>query len=543
MTRPDNHTLRFACPRCMSPLKARLELAGTWQRCPRCQLRVKVPEKTLLSPPIEEYALREPETPPAVPPVVAPPVVPPPVASASPQARASPEAPPVGPVEQRSADEGLIRVQCLLCGTLMYATEDQIGQKITCPDCQVPAVVTRPIKAPPRQYRSASEIGEYALSGRSVRSAAGGPAEPQDGVTVSCPVCHSQLRAGLDQVGTKIACGDCGTVLIVPPPPPEAVAVQKADGPGEYGPAAGSDANVWGAAPANSTPAPVAEKPRVAAAVERALELDAERPKMPRWLFLDGTFTFPFTFGALAFTFVLATWVILPIWLGKTAIELAKVELATTFFGSAFVGAVAVVLGTMWFALASACALSVVRDTSNGCDKIETWPDLAFIDWIVEPLFLFNSISLSVLPCLGITWWTTRSVELTGWAALSGFFLFPIFLLSMLDKNSLLAVLSPAIFRTFWRAWTGWVRFYFLTALLMAALIGVSLAAYAVGPNCAVIAVAIGLGIGWMIYFRMLGRLAWFCTVRTAVVEPEEPEAKAKRSPDKNDALLEDDGP
>ena len=35
-------------------------------------------------------------------------------------------------------------------------------------------------------------------------------------------------------------------------------------------------------------------------------------------------------------------------------------------------------------AFASACGLAVVRDTGSGCDQIENWPDLAFVDWLLD---------------------------------------------------------------------------------------------------------------------------------------------------------------
>ena len=563
----------------MSHLKARLASAGTRRRCPRCQLLVKVPEKTLLAPPIEEYAVKQEKTPlpsgqPAYIPVTCPtcrtrvystaelvgqelicpdcgtrmvvpppPVVAPPVAPIAAKVYALREDTPSRPVEQRTTEEGLIRIACLVCGTMMYATDDQVGQKMVCPDCQVPLIVQRPVKAPPKQFRSAAEIGDYPLAGESGRSEARPPVAEPHAVTVPCPICDTQLHATLAQVGAKITCPECGTVVIVPPPPPPpAAAGQEGQWSGEYGLAGWSGPNIWESEPAGGTPSAATGKPHAPAVNDRLLELDEERPQLPRWLFLGGTFTFPFTFGAAAFTFVLATWAMLPIWLGKKAIDLA-IASKDTWIGSPIFVALAAVLGAMWFALASACALAVVRDTSNRCDKIQNWPDMAFIDWLFEPLFLFNGVCLSVLPGIGLAWLSTGSVELTVEVVVSAFFFFPVVLLSMLDKNSPLTVISAAVCRTFWMAWTGWVRFYFLTAVLAAAIVAIVIEAFDLGLLWGVIAMAIGLGVGWLIYFRMLGRLAWYCTERTAVAEPEEPEAEPGTSPDEDDSILPDDEP
>ena len=52
------------------------------------------------------------------------------------------------------------------------------------------------------------------------------------------------------------------------------------------------------------------------------------------------------------------------------------------------------------------------------------------------------------------------------------------------------------------------------------------------------IALAIALGAVWLIYFRLLGRLAWYCTDRTAIAEPEA--APAETSPDADASMAED---
>jgi DNA-directed RNA polymerase subunit RPC12/RpoP len=562
----------------MSPLKASQASAGTQKRCPRCQFMVKVPDKTSLAPPGEAYSLKQesplsagqpayiPVTCPTchtrvygtldlvgqeltcpdcgtrmvVPPPSPPPVVAPPVAAAVAEGYDTRPATSAGPVEPRTAEEGLIRVQCLLCGTMMYATEDQIGQKISCPDCQVPTVVQRPVERPPKQFRSASEIGDYAVVGESGPRGAGPPTVGQGGVTVSCPLCRTQLHAALDQVGAKIVCPACGTPVIVPPPPPEALG-QGMDAVGEYGLAGWGAEDIWTKEPAS--PSPVAGEPDMVDDTDRPLELDEERPVLPRWPFLTGTFTFPFVVGPLAFTFVLATWVMLPIWLGLSAVELAKIASHATWVGSALLGGVAVVLGAMWFALASACALAVIRDTANGCNKIQNWPDMTFVDWLFEPLFLFNSVCLSVLPGVGVSWLLTRSVDVTAEVIVSAFFFFPPVLLSMLDHNSPLLAFSPAVCRTFWRAWWGWVRFYFVSAALTAAVVAMVIKAFTFGTLWGVIAAGIGLSVGWLAYFRMLGRLAWYCTERSVVAEPEEPDAATKKRSADDDSPVSDNEP
>ncbi len=169
----------------------------------------------------------------------------------------------------------------------------------------------------------------------------------------------------------------------------------------------------------------------------------------------------------------------------------------------------------------------MLRDTGAGCDKIENWPDIGFIDWALEALYLFNSLGLSLLPGVALAWWWGRSGELPADmifapSAAAAFLLFPVILLSMLEKNSLVAVISPAVCRTFWMATNGWLTFYFMTAMLLAAAGIVVLTIFAADSRYGLIAAAVALSLVWLIYFRLLGRLAWYCTDRSAVAEPDD---------------------
>ena len=242
----------------MASLKVSPALAGKRRRCPRCQLVLEVPRKSRSTVRGEEYPLSQETGPspagqPAYIPVICPvcrtrvyttvelvgqklvcpdcgtpTVVPPPALPAAPVA-----APVAGegyplceeassvPRDEDVAEEVTIRLNCLRCGTMMYAAEDQIGQEIVCPDCDLPAIVRRPAERPPKKPpRSAGEIGEYAMAEAGDRAAASPEAAKLTYVAALCPVCHTRLHATLDQVGGKLVCPDCGTATVIPPPPP-----------------------------------------------------------------------------------------------------------------------------------------------------------------------------------------------------------------------------------------------------------------------------------------------------------------------------------
>jgi hypothetical protein len=179
----------------------------------------------------------------------------------------------------------------------------------------------------------------------------------------------------------------------------------------------------------------------------------------------------------------------------------------------------------MCFALASACALAVVRDTADGSERITSWPGLDFLDYLIEPLYLFNSLCVSVLPGAAL------SGLLVGGGLLGGLLtpaiailLFPIVLLSMLESNSPLGAVSWPVLRTLGAACRGWAAFYLASAALLAATGAVAAIALGIGGLFGEFVAATTLTAAWFIYFRLLGRLAWYCADRMARDEPEEDE-------------------
>ncbi len=201
----------------------------------------------------------------------------------------------------------------------------------------------------------------------------------------------------------------------------------------------------------------------------------------------------------------------------------ATVDSELNMMASALFGTGALVLGVLWFVLAAACGLAVVRDTAAGCDKIENWPDMAFFDWMLEPLYVFGSACLALLPTAGLMCWFESSREMTFALALGGlFFLFPILLLTTLENGSPFAAVSLPVYRTFVTAWKGWVRFYLLSAAMLTVSAVLVLKTFSVSVLWGMIVGVTALALVWLFYFRLLGRLAWYCTDHSMVFLPEE---------------------
>ncbi len=370
----------------------------------------------------------------------------------------------------------------------------------------------------------------------------------QDLLRFSCPQCLARLTVPAALAGRRTRCSHCQAAFKVPfptgeaavedyPLSPEAQAVPRPAGEtGEYAlveeahHAAGEDYRLAGGAEATaSETAPAAD------GLTPPPEPVYQRPVLPRRPLLSGTFSFPYSRGARLYAAGLA--------LGA-AVVLASVRECRedVLILCAIYLVVSVMLGVMWFALASACALAVVRDTANGCDEVQTWPGLAIFDWIADLVYPFTALCASMLPGAALGWLLAR-LGLPGdvVASLVVFFLFPIVLLSMLDNDSPLGTVSAPVWHTLRIAGRGWAGFYLATAALLAA---AGAAFWAVGRAGAFLQTAGGgliLAAVWVIYFRLLGRLAWYCADRSALAEPEETTPETGEGPDDELAAGADD--
>jgi DNA-directed RNA polymerase subunit RPC12/RpoP len=415
-----------------------------------------------------------------------------------------------------------ISVICPICRTRMYGTIEQVGQTLTCPDCGTAAVVPPP-PAVAKATAVPAPVDVYPLAGE--REPAAGAARPsqQGYVAVICHRCQTRLTATLDQVGDTLLCPDCGMANVVPAPPQRPKRKPADEAQALYGLAK---------VPQEETsPSPVpAEEPAVR---DWRLAPTSEKPVLPRWPFITGTFSFPFFPGNLARIVVLTVWSLAADALVTESIELGGVSDPRATFLSAIFGAVTLMVTIGWFVFASACALAVVRETANGCDRIVEWPGLAFIDWFLEPLYLFDALCVSVLPSAGLMGYLALSGRPAQAAPLvSTFFFFPLVLLSMLEKSSPLAAISWPVFRSLGTAWRGWAGFYLAAVALLAAAGNVVLAVRRAGEFWGIIVSSPVIVIVWFIYFRLLGRLAWYCGEHGGV----EAEADAEENADQEHA-------
>ena len=78
--------------------------------------------------------------------------------------------------------------------------------------------------------------------------------------------------------------------------------------------------------------------------------------------------------------------------------------------------------------------------------------------------------------------------------------------------RSPLGVTSWPVCQTLWQAWRGWATFYLVAAALLATAGIILVEAFPSEAFWGTIIAVTAETAAWFIYFRLLGRLAWYCT-------------------------------
>lgn len=547
MAHSDNTSLHFTCPRCMSSLKSPPNLAKSKHRCPRCQLVIEVPEQSRKPVKADGYGLQHdagprPTAQPAYIPVIchvchtrmygAPEqigqalvcpdcgtatVVQPPTGSPHPAAKhvTLEEYPLLDEVHPAAGDrhayeKSLIRVMCDRCNTMMYAEANQVGQKLICPDCGTSTIVPRPDD---KLAKKPHEIDQYPLVNEVDRTAGEKPAGEQSYIVACCSLCQTRLDVSLDQAGRTLTCPDCGRPVVVPSK------VETGQGRG-----ARDTSTTWHEPPEPPArpefvpnrdyrdPKMLAEREAERIEQERAARLGT-RGIPPLQLFFAGTFTFPFSPEPLGRSLSLMGFAILtPVMLGFGLGDFgANIGL---WIGQLFVVLCAAGLLLAWIVTASAFGLAILRGTADGVDVIRHYPNVLALEGLLEPVYLVFAVIYGATPGMFLlSWWQPSGISGILGIGISQLLFTPICLLSMLEANTLLNPFSPPVWRSVIHSWLAWAIFYVLSFALIIAMIAIQTAAVALGgPILGIIVAGVTVTMAWIVYFRLLGRLAWFCS-------------------------------
>jgi hypothetical protein len=315
-----------------------------------------------------------------------------------------------------------------------------------------------------------------------------------------CPHCAEQLPIVPGRIGRQTICPSCKRPVEVPKP--------RRAAPGDVFGLEGDTAG-------HRTVAKAIERVAVDDQAE-AEEDELRRPTMEWNLFLGG-FGFPWTPSAVMRWGLISIWAVMAGWLAAKAWEVGVGNMYSAVAGT-LTGLGAAIFGTGCVCVAAIHGLTILTETSAGNDRIETWPNLGlFLEWLGNLFYVVNAAMLCVALGFGLDWLMSGARPIVIGAVT--FFLFPILLLCELEAGSAFLPVSGPVFASLWRRGLAWLLFYLETGCLLAAAGG--------------LVVYVGAGInqplrfGWvvlgallfsavvMIYFRLLGRLAYFCSVET----------------------------
>ncbi len=477
----------FECPVCRTHMTAPKEQIGKQVACPDCRTTVTVPAMPAPRPrkqaaPLDAYSLGE---------------------------DYDPDVPP-------APQQEYLAMYCGRCGTLMQIAPDKVGSEVTCPDCGTAKVVELPRLPGNRDAAVTTESYD-------VHEEIGQP--PPESVAYKEYVgfvcrCGTRLAAPVAEVGRQWTCTDCGRSVTVPPPRakrPKPDPTKEVDG--EY------EAQAAPAAESEEASAPYRPPIWVPSRVKQMLEENSRLrplPPPPRWPLVCGVFTFPWRRANLGKWFSLSIGAMLFGTLGLVGFAMGRgigMGDGPGAIGPAVISMLCQVLGGVlgiaWAGVLFINLLTILGDTAAGADDVGAWPEaIAFLDWAGSAFFLINSLALAALTAAGIGW-VLDQARLPGVLARAGvpFVLFPFLLLSMLEVNSPLVPLSKAVCRSLADNWRAWAAFYLESLLLVAVTWAIAIAAMLFGsPLLAVPVLALTIVASLMIYFRLLGRLAWCCS-------------------------------
>jgi hypothetical protein len=242
-------------------------------------------------------------------------------------------------------------------------------------------------------------------------------------------------------------------------------------------------------------------------------------------LFRRGLPPFIFNIDVQVRTGFLTAVIFVPFFLLAKAVEYANApNMGMATFGSWFAGmfflAIGGVLGVFSLFYAGALAMSVLLDTVNGHKSIENWPRGFLFDWLLEAGFVAGAMFWSALPGLPLDWLLRNSgVPATAIFTACMAVFFPLALMAAVESGTFFFPGAATVWMSPFSAWPAWRDFYLLTIPLVALVVG--FAAFAVSENLLwMIALASFLAsVGWMLYFRLLGRLAWYASGRAEINE------------------------
>jgi DNA-directed RNA polymerase subunit RPC12/RpoP len=319
------------------------------------------------------------------------------------------------PSEIIAAQPQYVAIHCTRCGTLMHASERQVGQPIPCPDCRTMNVVPLPKKPVAKRQVLAPDSQTPILDPRH---------EPAPRPLVLAPVSKMVHEEEHEGAYTR--------------------ALEKSKRTGKP-----MEVDVRG------------------------------RPIMPRWPLVTGVLSFLFSRGApvrwICYSLVwmiydaIATYGISAIGSGgdRTAQSMAAI------MGVCFM-VLGVIMCVFWSAGLSAIFFAIVTESSVGNREIHAWPGPEFMAWFPEFFHLLIAGAMSIGPGWLLAHLAPNEPLLASALVGAGVVLsFPLIVLSQLDLGSMFGILSIRVLQSVARCPLSWLMFYLESLVLFAGCVAI----------------------------------------------------------------------
>lgn len=349
--------------------------------------------------------------------------------------------------------------------------------------------------------------------------------DSQDYLQVACEHCGSPLRVRIRLAGKNGTCPQCHGLILIPIPQDyysseaENQLAQKADETNQPGYRLKTPLEFEPDDGTSSAPPPLFPRtpPVTTGEISGVLDEAEQRrfgtrsqPMSPRFPFFTGVFFFPW------YPDVWLRWIYLTV--GCYAVSILPVITLSFFSNVTNYAGVAIAFFAMpqvWLTIWTgsygvACGMQIFEDTAAGSDKVTAWPDPNWREWVWRFLYvayvaiMAAAITLGIHQILG-----GNALDLQASLIVGEFFLFPVCLLSVLESNTLALLLSPAVFFTFFTRFTSWLGFFVVSGALTILVGGLLVVSWKVTPVLALAICGPLLAAYTLIYFRLLGRLAW----------------------------------
>lgn len=462
-------------------------------------------------------------------------------------------------------------VVCPQCNRTIVVNASQIGARCTCTDCLEEFVVVRPAQSASVTQEPVEENGSQTSPEQNppgfdnelweddrkqldalLNVEAGsspeqvGESEPYD-FTVACPLCDTRQDMSSERIGHSVRCPDCHSSYQVREPHrnrrrPRHISTEREDDElhlsdlpavppkklqlDDYLEKPVMPKPGRPSAPAHVlTPEDAARDTLVRAEEElKARELD--EPPLPPSPMMTGLFHFLQQPILLLRIFFISLGLWFELGAIQTALSLSGGG-AMQQFGSVILRPVAAVFGALFAANVATTLIAILQDTAHGQDEITSLPGVNPVEWFFESWQVFVSLFLTWALAGIVTqvvYASTGSWNTAFWFGFvpAGFLLgtvFPIILLSFLENST---PFSSAVWQGLRSAAKQWLIFTVQALLVVSIGLVCCVARIRSSSGFWNFLLCVGMIVSSMLFFRLIGRLAWVCQEKMGDQEKSE---------------------